>query len=73
MAENNEQERSQPASPRRLERAREEGRTARSRELTTCLVLLASGLALAASGPRLAQDLGWLLARSLHQRSERAL
>jgi flagellar biosynthetic protein FlhB len=65
MAETNEQERSQPASPRRLERAREEGRTARSRELTTCLVLLAGGLAFAASGPQLMRDLGRLLARSL--------
>jgi len=65
MADSSEQERSQPASPRRLERAREEGRTARSRELATCLVLLAGGLALAATGPRLAQDFGRLLARSL--------
>lgn len=67
MAQSNddEQERSHPASPRRLERSREEGRTARSRELATCLVLLAGGLALAVSGPQLAQDLGRLLARSL--------
>jgi flagellar biosynthetic protein FlhB len=65
MAETNDQERSQPASQRRLERAREEGRTARSRELTTCLVLLAGGLAFAASGPQLMRDLGRLLARSL--------
>ena len=65
MAENNDQERSLPASQRRLERAREEGRTARSRELATCLVLLSGGLALAASAPQLARDLRRLLVRSL--------
>lgn len=65
MAENNDQERSHPASPRRLERSREEGRTARSRELVACLMLLCAGLALAATGPQLAQALGRLLARSL--------
>lgn len=65
MADNSEQERSQPASPRRLERAREEGRTARSRDLATCMVLLAGGLALAATGPQLVQDFGRLLARAL--------
>ncbi|MFY9317753.1 MAG: flagellar biosynthesis protein FlhB [Burkholderiales bacterium] len=65
MAEHDEQERSHPASPRRLERAREEGRTARSRELATCLVLLAGAVALVALGPQLGQDLGRLLARSL--------
>jgi len=61
----NEQERSQPASPRRLERAREEGRAARSRELSTCVVLVAGGVLLAALGPQLAQGMGQLLARSL--------
>ena len=65
MAEHDDQERSLPASQRRIERAREEGRTARSRELATCLVLLAAGLALAASAPQLATDLRRLLARSL--------
>lgn len=66
MTESQDQERSQPASPRRLERAHEEGRTARSRELATCLVLVAGALAFAASGPQLAQDFGRFLARSLH-------
>ena len=65
MAEDQDQERSQPASERRLERAREEGRTARSRELVTCLVLLAGGLTLAATGPQLARDLRRLMTRGL--------
>lgn len=65
MADSSEQDRSQPASPRRLEKAREEGQTARSRELATCLVLIAGGIAFTASGPQLAQDFGRLLARSL--------
>ncbi|MGQ0509178.1 MAG: EscU/YscU/HrcU family type III secretion system export apparatus switch protein [Betaproteobacteria bacterium] len=65
QSDDNEQERSQPASARRLERAREEGRTARSRELATFAVLLAGGAALAILGPQLAQGTGRLLARSL--------
>ena len=65
MADSQDQERTLPASPRRLERSREEGRAARSRELATCLVLLAGGLAFAATGPQLAQDFGRLLTRSL--------
>jgi len=67
MAQNgeNEQERSQPASARRLEKAREEGRAARSRELSTCAVLVAGGVVLAVLGPQLAQGMGQLLARSL--------
>lgn len=65
MAENQDQERSLPASERRLELAREEGRTARSRELVTCLVLLAGGLTLAATGPQLARDLQRMMSRGL--------
>lgn len=65
QSSDSEQERSQPASARRLERAREEGRAARSRELSTCAVLVAGGVVLAALGPQLAQGLGQLLARSL--------
>src|SRR5690625_399939 len=41
MAEESDLEKTEPASPRRLEKAREEGQIARSRELNTFLVLAA--------------------------------
>lgn len=44
MAEESDLEKSEPASPRRLEKAREEGQVARSRELST-FALLAAGVA----------------------------
>ena len=43
MAEESDLEKTEPASPRRLEKAREEGQVARSRELVT-FVMLATGL-----------------------------
>jgi flagellar biosynthetic protein FlhB len=39
MAEESDLEKTEPASPRRLEKAREEGNVARSRELTTFVML----------------------------------
>ena len=44
MANSHDQDRNLPASPRRLEKAREEGQVARSRELVT-FVMLSTGLA----------------------------
>lgn len=44
MAEESDLEKTEPASPRRLEKAREEGQVARSRELVT-FVMLSTGLA----------------------------
>lgn len=44
MAEESELEKTEPASPRRLEKAREEGQVARSRELVT-FVMLSTGVA----------------------------
>jgi flagellar biosynthetic protein FlhB len=44
MAEDSDLEKTEPASPRRLEKAREEGQVVRSRELNT-FVLLATGVA----------------------------
>ena len=44
MAEESDLEKTEPASPRRLEKAREEGKVARSRELTT-FVMLATAVA----------------------------
>jgi len=43
MAEDNDQERTEEASPRRLEQAREEGHVARSQELTTFAMMAAAG------------------------------
>jgi flagellar biosynthesis protein FlhB len=55
MADDNDLERTQPASPRRLEQAREEGRVARSQELGAFAVLGAAGLTIwLAGGPLLA-------------------
>lgn len=44
MAEDSDLERTEPASPKRLEKAREEGDVPRSRELATASVLFAAGL-----------------------------
>jgi len=42
MAEDSDLERTEPASLKRLEQAREEGDVPRSRELPTCTILLAA-------------------------------
>jgi flagellar biosynthetic protein FlhB len=44
MAEESDLEKTESPSPRRLEKAREEGNVPRSRELATCTLLLAAGL-----------------------------
>ena len=53
MAEDSDLEKTEPASQKRLDQAREEGDVPRSRELATCIVLLASGLALWVLGQKL--------------------
>lgn len=53
MADEQDLERSYPATPRRLEQARERGQVARSRELTTAAVALAGAMALSSLGPAL--------------------
>ncbi len=55
MAEESDQERTEPASPQRLEKAREEGQVVQSRELATFIVLMTSGATL------------WMMAGSLGQ------
>ncbi|MDX9873352.1 MAG: flagellar biosynthesis protein FlhB [Spongiibacteraceae bacterium] len=58
MAENeNGQERTEEATPRRLEKAREEGQVARSRELATAFVLLGGVSGLIGFGPGLGRAL----------------
>lgn len=57
MAEDSDLEKTEPASDKRLEQAREEGDVPRSRELSTCTILLAAGGALWAMGGTLVQQL----------------
>lgn len=65
MAEESDLEKTEDASPRRLEKAREEGDVPRSRELATCSVLLAAGLGLMMLGSQLAAALKTALAGGL--------
>lgn len=65
MAEESDLEKTEPASPRRLEKAHEEGQVARSRELVT-FVMLSTGLAcLWATGDQMASHLGSALRNGL--------
>ncbi len=59
--ETEDQEKTEPATPRRLEKAREEGQIARSRELTTFLLLCAGVLALWILGGSLYAQLGQIM------------
>ncbi len=65
MAEESDLERTEPASPKRLEQAREEGDVPRSRELSTCTVLLAAGGALWIFGDGLVRQLNFSLSSAL--------
>ena len=65
MAEDSELEKTEPASQKRLDEAREQGNVPRSRELATCSVLLVAGCALWMLGGRLTAQLGSLLSNSL--------
>lgn len=51
------QEKTEDATPRKLDKAREDGQVARSRELTTTILLVVGMLALLASGGFLAQQM----------------
>ncbi|HTD07017.1 flagellar biosynthesis protein FlhB [Undibacterium sp.] len=65
MAEESDLERTEPASPKRLEQAREEGDVPRSRELSTCTILLAAGASLWGMGGSLVNELNHALASGL--------
>jgi flagellar biosynthetic protein FlhB len=65
MAEEKGQERTETATPRRREKAREEGQVARSIEVASVLVLVAGMLGLAAFGGRMTEIAGDLLRRTL--------
>ncbi|RUO35804.1 flagellar biosynthesis protein FlhB [Aliidiomarina sanyensis] len=63
MAEQNssDQEKTEPATPRRLQKAREEGQVARSRELTTFVLLLGGVITLWGLSSMLYQQLGLVM------------
>ncbi|HEV7855755.1 MAG TPA: flagellar biosynthesis protein FlhB [Herminiimonas sp.] len=65
MAEESDLEKTEPASSRRLDQAREEGDIPRSRELTTCTMLLASGAAFWFTGGHMVNELNSMLASGL--------
>lgn len=73
MSEDNAQERSLPASARRLEKAREEGRVARSPELGTAMVLGSAALVLWWAGGRLIAQMQLLLGSGLRIRAQDVL
>jgi flagellar biosynthesis protein FlhB len=72
VAEDSDLEKTEPASPRRLEQAREEGDVPRSRELATCTVLLAAGLGFWFSGEQLIRRLNSMLTAGLTLEREQA-
>ena len=65
MAEDSDLERTEPASSRRLEQAREEGQVPQSRDLSTFLVLITGTVALWVTGTWLSQRLSTVLSRGL--------
>ncbi|MDD5241229.1 MAG: flagellar biosynthesis protein FlhB [Sulfuricella sp.] len=65
MAEDSDLEKTEPASSRRIEQAREKGQVARSRELATFTVLMAAGVGLMVMGPQLMDSLIGLMRAGL--------
>ncbi len=65
MAEDSDLEKTESASPRRLEKAREEGDVPRSRDLATCTILLGGGLAFLMMGGNLIRELRMMIGGAL--------
>ncbi len=61
MAEESDQERTEPASPQRLQKAREDGQVVQSRELGTFVVLMVSGATLWAMSGSLGQAMAQIM------------
>ncbi len=59
--ESSDQEKTEEATPRRLEKAREEGQVARSRELTTFMLLLGGVVGMWSMGAMLYDQLGLVM------------
>jgi flagellar biosynthesis protein FlhB len=73
MAENDDQERTEQATPKRLEEARRKGQIPRSRDLSAAAVMLAGGTALYMTGDQLASQFSGLMRRGLSLTREQAL
>jgi flagellar biosynthesis protein FlhB len=65
MAEGSDLEKTEPASQRRIDQAREEGDVPRSRELATCTILMAAGVGILFLGDGLARALNRMLTSGL--------
>ena len=65
MADQDAQDRSQPATPRKLSKAREEGQVARSRDLGHFAAIAAGGAALVSAAPLMADAAKEILMRGL--------
>ena len=65
MADESDLEKTEEATPRRLEKAREEGQVARSQELTTFALLMVAGAALWLLGSSFITNLMEILKRGL--------
>lgn len=65
MSEESDLEKTEPATPRRLEKAREEGQVARSRELNTFLLLTTGVVGLWAMGGHIYQSLNNIIYNSM--------
>ncbi|MDR0933940.1 MAG: flagellar type III secretion system protein FlhB, partial [Burkholderiaceae bacterium] len=65
MAEESDLEKTESASPRRLEKAREEGDVPRSRDLATCTILLGGGLAFLMMGGKLVHEIRMMISGAL--------
>jgi len=72
MAEESEAEKTEPASPRRLEQAREEGDVPRSREVATFTVLMAAGAGLWMTGSSLVRELSHTMVSGLQMTRDQA-
>ena len=66
MADQDAQDRNLPATPRRLEKAREEGQVPRSRDLGHFAAVAAGGAALVLLAPQLSAMTAQMLRRALH-------
>jgi flagellar biosynthetic protein FlhB len=73
MAENDAQERTEQATPKRLEEARRKGQIPRSRDLSAAAVTLTGGLALYVMGGQVGGQLYQLMRRGLTLSREQAL
>ena len=72
MAEDSDAEKTEPASPKRLEQAREEGDVPRSRELATFTVLMAAGAGLWMTGGGIVRSLNAAMVSGLSLTASRS-